>query len=927
MSDDDSYDLSSLEVQIMDMKQKKQQQNESQNGIHPHKQALIKRPSSYKIRRKFSQDQAQALRYAEESQANDKQDIFPQSTRNQTPFKINLNNNKLFQKDFDQQNPKNIRISSASAKQIMSRKQIYKEQIQNQEKQEQGQQSSRPNIFQLNEQEDLKQLRMNFLLKSQELQNQNQNGIKHQQFNNKISTPQNFRKKTNLIQQHFQKEEIVNESSQYYDLSPEKDNFFEINNEQIHNQLGAQQDQLPKKILKSDVQKLKVELERYQRLAQTVKEISMVSYLRKSINQLERAQKNEQEYLNIIQKQSNQYMRQEVDMVKQKNISLRREINNQSIRINELQSQVSNLLEYKELHEEEQQKNSKLQNELQEKVTLIENQTQQILEKSKIIEQSTIQIKEKDESIQNQMLEIQQKEKKFEELKIQLEQQKEKQENQINQLNQDKNELTKYKDLYEQSQQSLIQIQKEKGDEVEKYKKLNQELQKSLEASQLKQTEAQIQNIQKIFKDIINTQVKGGNGDQQVKEVLQQLNPQTKVKDNAVQFTKAYQVVSQSQPSDQQKKDLQVKNDDIVQNYLQGMQKIQQGNATQNEVNKDDKDSLKCLMILQNMFKQDGISTFITDTPIQTLEKDKNYQVQQSFLQVGLHNQAKYFTIKIDKQSTLYQNLIQSKTKQNINEFLQKFKEDIGQKVNSQNPQQDITIINVDFDKLLQIDFQVNSQQFSSQELRKKITFSDLGLSVSEKSLLEFAKLSVNMFDSQYNMEWPESYKGKHDVRGQLKFFDKINPVDHMYHYPAGYKGYALNINRYGEDRSWISSNADANTWIVLFHGTNENALSGIMKENLVPGYRNLHGGDKCRITNTIIKKGPKENVYLTDDMSIAEHFAGVSSSYEGKKYYIVFQCRVNPNGVKSPVNEPRYYTVEDNQNIRPYRIILKEVK
>ncbi|KAL4485575.1 hypothetical protein ABPG73_015367 [Tetrahymena malaccensis] len=915
----------------MDNIQRNKNQQDSQKQTQ-YGQALRRRPQSNTVRRKISQDLPQNFKNAEDLRASNdfqtlRQDIYAQgSQQNQTPLKININYNKLFQKESDQQNVQKIRVGSA--KQAFSRKQMFQDnqQFQNQEKQEQGQiSSSRPNIFQQNSLGDLKQLRMNFLQKNEEQHNKNINGIQHQQFLNKYLTPQNFRKKNNLIQQHFQIEEKIHEDSQNYDLSPEKNNFFGHNNLQKYNFNAEQQDEFPKRILKQDVQKLKVELERYQRLAQSVKEISIVTYLRKSINQLERAQKNEQEYLNIIKKQSSQYLKQEMDMVYQQNSSLKQEVNNQNIKIQDLQYEVSDLLEYRQLHEESKIKNEDLQNQLKEKQAEIENQKQQIEEKDELIQKSNSQIQEKAEQLQNQISKIQEAERRQEELKIELEQQKQKQESQINQLNLDKSELTKYKELYEKSQQSLIQLQKEKDVELEKYKKQNQELQKSLEASQLKQTESQVQHIQKIFSEIKNIQIQGGSQDSQVKEVLQQLNPQTKVQDNLVQFTKAYQIVQQNQPTDTQKKDFQVKNDEIVQKYLQGLQKIQQINDSQKDTNKGDQDSLKCLIVLQNMFKQDGISTFITDTPIQTLEQDQNYKIQQSFLQVGLHNQAQYFSIQMDKQSTLYQNLIQSKTKQNINEFLQKLKQDIGQKVNSQDPQQDITFINVDLDKLLKIDFQIKSQQFNSQELKKKITFSDIGLSVSEKSLLEFAKLSVSMFDSQYNMEWPESQKGKYDVRGQLKFFDKINPVDHIYHYPAGYKGYALNINRYGEDKSWISSKGDDKTWIVLFHGTNENAISGIMKENLAPGYRNLHGGGKCRITDTIIKSGPNQNVYLTDDMSVAEHFASASSTYEGKKYYIIFQCRVNPNGVKSPVKEPRYYTVEDNMNIRPYRILLRE--
>ncbi|KAL4512661.1 hypothetical protein ABPG72_020498 [Tetrahymena utriculariae] len=857
---DDSQDFSSQEAQIMNTTQHNQKYYDTQNEINQHQQDLRRRTLTTAIRR--SQDQEQNFKTDKDILEGDSC-TFAKNTKSQKSFKIKTNINKQIQRE-------NLTTNPASAKQTVSRKQIYKDnkQVQNQKKQ-QGQQSSHPNILKQNQFEDSKQSKKNFLLKDEEKQNNNQNSIPHSQNTSKYTTPQNLRKKSNFTQQNIQTEQKVQEDiNQRDDLSTEKNDFYSNNNSKMNNQKGQKQNELPKRIPK-----------------------------------------------------------QEVDQVYQNHKFLTQSINKQNMRIHALQSEVSDLLKYKELLEGSKKENANLQNELKENQKKIKKQSQLIQEKDEIIEKSSKEIKEKAELVQNQVIKTQEADMKLEKLNIQFQQQKQKLESQINQLSLDRNELTKYKDLYEKSQQSLIQIQKEKDDETQRYKKLNEELQKNLEASKLKQVEIQIENIKKLFNEIKNIYQQGGNGDQQIKEVLQQLNPQTKIQDNQVQFTKAYNVVSQSQPSDSQRKEFQIKNDNIVQKYLQGSQQINKINAPQNQANKGDQDSLKCLIILQNMFKQDGISTFITDAPIQTLEKDQNYKVQQSFLQVGLHNQAQYFSIKIDKQSKLYQNLIQSKTKQNVNEFIQKLKEDLGQKVNSQNPQQDITILNAHFDKDLQIDFQIKSQQFNSQELKKKITFSDIGLSVSEKSLLEFAKLSVNIFDSQYNNEWPESQKGKYDIRGQLKFFNKINPVDHIYHFPAGYKGYALNINRYGEDKSWISQKGDEKTWIVLFHGTNENAISGIIKENLTPGYRNYHGGGKCRITNTIIKDGPNANVYLTDDMSVAEHFAKISSTFEGKKYYIIFQCRVNPSGVKSPEKEPRYYTVEDNINIRPYRILLREVQ
>ncbi|KAL4484295.1 hypothetical protein ABPG72_006406 [Tetrahymena utriculariae] len=439
----------------------------------------------------------------------------------------------------------------------------------------------------------------------------------------------------------------------------------------------------------------------------------------------------------------------------------------------------------------------------------------------------------------------------------------------------------------------------------------------NLEKIKQQLTQCQQETVKKLFQELYVDQNQGGNIDQQVYQALEQLNPQTEIQKNMVQFTKANQIINQNQPSEKEKIGLKVKNDQLMQKFYQNQQNSQI----------PQQDSMQFLLALQSMYKQDGVQIFISDQKIQSLEKDQNYLIQQSYLQIGFHNQAVYYSVQIDKKSSLYNTLIGINTKEGLNEFLSKFKEQIGQMINSQNPQQDVTIVSISFDQIPQIDFKIASQFFNRQEIKKKLTFQDLGFSLSQKSLLENAKLTVEQFNPQFNMEWDnDNFKGrKYEVRGQLQIYGEKNPIDHIYHFPIGYKGFGLNIDRFGQDKSWISQNADSKTWIILYHGTKEEAIEGIMKVNITPGVHNAYGGYKCRITNTSIKQGQYGNVYLTDDLTVAEKYATATSTHDGKQFHIIFQCRVNPQGVKSPLYEKRYYTVEDNLNIRPYRIRLKE--
>ncbi|KAL4455861.1 hypothetical protein ABPG74_003271 [Tetrahymena malaccensis] len=525
---------------------------------------------------------------------------------------------------------------------------------------------------------------------------------------------------------------------------------------------------------------------------------------------------------------------------------------------------------------------------------VIQNQNRQIKDQQEkiTIDKKNLQqeLDEKQATIKSQQLQY---EMKLQEQKNHFEQLVNEQQKQIDQLTTQNNDLNQYKQKCE-----------ELNSELENYK-----------SSQNQQE--QVKQILQEFTVDCNQQ---GDVDKQVQQVLELLNPQAEIPTNLIEFTKAHQIILQNQPTEEEKTSLQTKNDELLQLYNDNQQNVQQSQNCY-------RDTMKCLLALQNMYQQDGIQTFLTDQPIQSLEQEKNYQIQQQFLQIGLHNQAAYFSAKINNHSHLYEDLIGAKAKENVNTFLIKFKEQIGQMVNSENPLQDITIVKISLDLLPQIDFQVTSKLFDQKEIKKKITFQDIGLTFSEKSLLEGAKLSVDMFDPRYNMEWSKSFQGKSVVRGQLRLYDQIDPVDHLYYFPVGYKGYALNIDRYGEDKSWISSSSDSQTWIVLYHGTKEKAVGDITKNNLAPGIHNAYGGTTCRITNTLIKQGPNANVYLTDDLAVAEKYATASSAHDGKQYHIIFQCRVNPQGVKSPKLKSSYYTVEDNLNIRPYRILLKECK
>ncbi|KAL4455860.1 hypothetical protein ABPG74_003270 [Tetrahymena malaccensis] len=436
---------------------------------------------------------------------------------------------------------------------------------------------------------------------------------------------------------------------------------------------------------------------------------------------------------------------------------------------------------------------------------------------------------------------------------------------QLKQIENKQEEINNLKKIIENNQ---LKIQQQESQQKTQRALFEQDLEKI--KNQLAQY--QQESVKKIFQEVYFEQDLSENVDQQVKQVLAQLNPETEIETGMVQFTKAHQIINKKQPDEQEKINLKLQNDKIVQQFQKDQKNIQ----------KPQLETMQCLLALQSLYKQDGVETFITDQQIMTLEEDESYLIQQQYIQIGLHNQAFYFSVQIDQQSSLYQTLVIIKKKEDLNEFLSKFKNQIGEMISSKDPQKDIIIVNISFDKIIKIDFLIQSQLFNRQEIKKKLTFQDLGFSVSLQSLLEGAKLSVNMFNPQFNQNWEDdNFKGRCEVRGQIKMYNQIKPIDHVYHFPVGYKGIALNVDRYGEDKSWISQNADSKTWIILYHGTNEISLKGIIKDNLIPGPRNAFGGLICRITDKSIKEGNFTNIYLSDDLNVAKYYSNPTSVHD----------------------------------------------
>ena len=207
---------------------------------------------------------------------------------------------------------------------------------------------------------------------------------------------------------------------------------------------------------------------------------------------------------------------------------------------------------------------------------------------------------------------------------------------------------------------------------------------------------------------------------------------------------------------------------------------------------------------------------------------------------------------------------------------------------------------------------------------------------ITFKSLLEGCILNENMFDKKGN-RYNDSEWGKIKESGPKKYLQKYYP-------PYGYIGFGLRV--YGKfdngNDNWLSNNHNVGEWYIAYHGTGYNDVPlEIIKNGFKIGDRQDFNYSKNLnpLSNNIFKNCGN-GIYLTPDIEEATFYSAQKNGIclNGKQYFIIFMCRVNPYKVRfANKNEPDYWVVGGDSNkkinenkindeVRPYRILVKEM-
>ena len=321
-----------------------------------------------------------------------------------------------------------------------------------------------------------------------------------------------------------------------------------------------------------------------------------------------------------------------------------------------------------------------------------------------------------------------------------------------------------------------------------------------------------------------------------------------------------------------------------------------------------------CLGLLAKQLEGQGITTVIQKDMGKTEEEKELSIATLDFISNGMINKKKY-DLHFDFGEERNEQLL-------LNEYEQKkFKEKLRKKISKE--------FGISEDKIILTDPQRGSFQISYfqtedfnlplDEFKKK--FSDDNelcnlKDVQQRIIIEACRLSLDLLDPKGNRK---SGWGINEKRGGLPYYP-----------PQGWIGFGIKVlDKYDNgNNDWLAYNGNKNEWAVAYHGVGQKCneeevgkfVGLIARDTLKPGDRQAH--HKCDNINRKISGNKKvgNGAYCTPNPNTMDKYAGKCNGYK-----MGVMLRVNPKRIRF-CNCVKDYWVLNPEEIRPYRILIKEI-
>ena len=177
------------------------------------------------------------------------------------------------------------------------------------------------------------------------------------------------------------------------------------------------------------------------------------------------------------------------------------------------------------------------------------------------------------------------------------------------------------------------------------------------------------------------------------------------------------------------------------------------------------------------------------------------------------------------------------------------------------------------------------------------------------------------------------------DPRGDQIYGDIKEAVEMRgtfpYYTPVGWQRFGLQTSVFGLENDWLANDGNPNEWLVGYHGIisdryfkkvliDTNGMVQKYSPSFKPGMGQKFQKDKNinKLSNSAICG---VGVYFSNKVESAQIFSHLINVGPNLKYKVVLQCRINPLKVNQPISAPNIYIVQNNEDIRPYGILVRK--